>query len=55
VMDITASRARLSRNGHLPVGELVATIDSNGFQALSDVRSDEIRSAIRLLHVPLRR
>ena len=38
--------ARLSRNEHMPVGGLVAGINSNEFQALSDAYSDEVRSAI---------
>ena len=35
----------MSRNEHMPVGELVATIDYNESQALSDGNIDELRSA----------
>ena len=35
----------MSRNEHMPVGELVATIDCNDYQALSDDNIDELRSA----------
>ena len=44
-IDSTAYWARLSRNEHMPVGELVAIIDSNELQALSDDNIDEVRSA----------
>ena len=45
MVESTAMWARLSRNEHMPVGELVAIIDSNELQALSDDNTDEIRSA----------
>ena len=46
-------RARLSRNEHMPVGELVATIDCNDSQALSDGNIDGLQSAYHDAAVPL--